>query len=224
MRDNCYRWFLLGARHVGDKLTEKLAASTWGPNGGFHRVEGFGVGRFEFAATHGVRIQQLIEGDVHTVVVPAVSSLEFCLFSVGELSFMRVDGDCDSLSVLIAGLETTYQDHLMCEPVRFGLNIPRSVAAGLDSFELTGLTVTDAAIAPGVVGTIHLRSSSAILERTIGTTGALSGRPILSTYHVLYRGVRGEASFSASGVARISETLAPRIAHLIENELPALAA
>jgi hypothetical protein len=218
-----FRWLKIGARERAEQLANKLRVVSLLDGAEFSSTEG-AMNRFRFVRSVGVTTRRIVNGEVVEDVIPSVQVYEFQIFTDDGNAYIRLEGELLDLITFAFALERCLGERLMCQPVTFGSKLQAILMKQMDSVELRAVTVSNAALAPGIVGTLELRSDSDIQSKTLAPVCGKGGIASRSTYQLLYRGVRGEASFAQSGIARVSNLLAARVIHTIEADLSSIAA
>lgn len=160
-----------------------------------------------------------LDGASYREAIVTATFLNAELLARGKRIFLRLTNAWRSVAPLMRALE---------DAAGFGFSVKvvtlkdSEVTRVLDEFEeanLVGLRAINVIAGPDLVGRMEFASRQGIDRNKIKVLRGVPHQIEHSSYNVLYRGVRGFVSFSASGAVKIGGALAPRILSVLEKEL-----
>lgn len=218
--DSTYRWYRL--RMTGNPITpadlrRKLLRSgtddAW-----FANSENFSNG-IRFFRKSNLSIEKYdSNGALSLHTVEAVSSTEILIAEGKTCTVLRVQSPGRSMRPLFAFLEKTFGYGFSVAPVTFDKE-PAQVFHEADVKRLVSLKVTDVALRPNCVARMEFVSREGLDLKSISFLQGISYRKDFTKYELVYNGLRGNLSFSVSGLIKVSGAASELIMGLLEQEV-----
>jgi len=121
--------------------------------------------------------------------------------------------------------EVTGRDHglgFTSKLLTFEKAKPTTVFESIQAFKLIGLKVVGAVVEEDLVARMEFASKQGMVVEKMKLLEGLRYKVDSATYELVYEGIRGQLAFSSSGTVKVSGQLAPRLVHLIEQDLAKL--
>lgn len=218
-----YRWYRIqfpsGAPDFSGVIAKHpLVANA---NQGFTRVEGsLGALIYRFLWRSKVIIAQFDDnGTPSYQEVATVNFTDFAIVSIEGVTFLRIENAGRSIRDLLNAIEALVGLGFTCKPVTFENSKPTTVFEKIETIKLIGLKVIGAVLDKDLVARMEFASKQGI---TLDKLTVLEGVPHKiesASYELIYEGVKGQLAFTSNGTVRVSGQLAPRLIHLVEQDL-----
>ncbi len=222
-----YRWYRIqlpsGASDFSGVIAKHpLVANA---NQGFMRVEGsLGAFIYRFLWRSKVVIAQFDDhGTPSYQEVATVNFTDFAIVSIEGVTFLRIENAGRSIRDLLNAIEALVGLGFTCKPVTFENSKPTTVFEKIETIKLIGLKVIGAVLGKDLVARMEFASKQGI---TLDKLTILEGVPHKiesASYELIYEGVKGLLAFTSNGTVRVSGQLAPRLIHLVEQDLSRIA-
>jgi hypothetical protein len=191
---------------------------------GFSHISGeFGTSKYRFLWRTKVLVTRFDdEGNPFYEEVASVSFTDFAIVSVDETTFLRIENPGRNIRELMNALESILGLGFTSKPLTFEKAKPTTVFESVDSTKLVGLKVVGAVIDDDLVARMEFASKRGMIVANMKLLNDLRYKVETSIFELIYEGVRGQLVFTSNGLVKISGQLAPRLVHLIEQDLPKL--
>jgi len=166
---------------------------------------------------HVIRLDE--EGAPVSEEFASVSFIDFGVIRSDSDTYLRLENPGHGSRSLFNALETIIGFGFTCEPIRFQLSKSVDIFEGVDVAKLTGLSVSGAVVHQDLVARLEFASKNGMDIEGIKLLRGLQYKVDLSSFEVVYRGLRGRIAMSSSGTVKISGPLAPRLVALVERYL-----
>ncbi|EEG06773.1 hypothetical protein [Pseudogulbenkiania ferrooxidans] len=221
-----YRWYRIQFPRSNVDLNGILASRPLTQNAsfGFLRVEGvIGSPKFRFLWRTKIVVTRLDdEGTPSYEEVASVSFTDFVIIVVGGVTFLRIENPGRNIRDLLNALESIVGFGFTSKPLTFDKVKPTSVFEHVEVTKLVGLKVIGAVIDEDLVARMEFASKQGMIVENMKLLDGLRYKVDCAVFELIYEGIRGQVTFASSGVVKISGQLAPRLVHLIEQDLPKL--
>lgn len=223
---NRYRWYRIQLPREVTDLAEIITARPLGPGDthGFSRTEGpTGARLNRFLWRTKVIVTQF--DDAGTPSYQEVASVNFTDFAIIESdgeTFLRIENPGRNIRELLNALESMVGLGFTSKLLTFEKAKPTTVFERIQAFKLIGLKVVGAVVEEDLVARMEFASKQGMVVEKMKLLEGLHHKVDSATYELLYEGVRGQLSFSSGGTVKVSGQLAPRLVHLIEQDLSRL--
>lgn len=190
-------------------------------NQGFTRVEGsLGAPIFRFLWRSKVVITQFDDSGAPSYQeVATVNFTDFAIVSIEGSTFLRIENPGRSIRDLLNAIEALVGLGFTCKPVTFENTKPTTVFEKIETIKLIGLKVIGVVLEEDLVARMEFASKQGI---TLDKLTILEGVPHKiesASYELIYEGVKGQLAFTSNGTVKVSGQLAPRLIHLVEQDL-----
>jgi len=152
--------------------------------------------------------------------VQTIDWLRLSIVDVNKMKFLRIENPIRNLRELMNAIESIVGLGFTCSPVTFEANRPNLFLERVESSRLVVFKIVGAMAGEDVVSRMEFVSKGGIDLHTLPISRKLRYKVDVSVFECAFRGSRGQVSISSSGVVKVSGALAPRLAYLIEKELP----
>ena len=159
------------------------------------------------------------DGEPHYQEVATVNYTDFAVLNVDGETFFRIENPGRSISDLLNTLESLVGLGFTCKPVTFAKKKPILVLESVDVAKLVGLKVIDAALSKDLLARIEFSSKEGINPEKLTVLDGVTHKTDSVSYELVYSGVKGTLHFSSTGMVKVGGQLAPRLVHLIEQDL-----
>ena len=221
-----YRWYRIqlpyNAASLGDLIVTRPLVS--GAPFGFARVEG-GIAspKFRFLWRTKVWVMRLDDEGVPSFEeMESVSFTDFSIVAVEAETFLRVENPGRNIRDLLNALESLVGLGFTAKPLTFDRFKPTTIFEQVEVTKLVGLKVVGAVIEEDLVARMEFASKQGMIVEKMKLLDGLRYKVDSAVFELVYEGVRGQAAFASNGVVKLSGPLAPRLVHLIEQDLPRL--
>lgn len=161
-------------------------------------------------------------GEPHYQEVATVNFTDFAVLKVDGELFLRVESPGRSIRDLLNTLESLVGLGFTCKPVTFSKKKPTSVFENVEVAKLIGLKVTDAVLGKDLLARMEFSSEEGINPEKLTVLDGVPHKTDSASYELIYGGARGILHFSSTGLVKVGGQLAPRLIHLIEQDLALL--
>lgn len=162
------------------------------------------------------------EGVPSREVVTTTYMSDFSISDVGRTTLLRFVNPARNMRTLLNAMERLVGRGFTCEPVLFEKHAPVSILERVDQVKLVGLKIVNVAVGKDLVARMEFASKNGMPEKDLGLIKGLPYRREQVVYELVYRGVRGQFSYTASGAVKVGGALTPRILSYIEKDIPRL--
>lgn len=193
-------------------------------NFGFTQIDGInGIPRFRFIwRTKVVATRFDEEGVPSYEEIASVNFTDFAIVSLDNVIFLRIENPGRNIRDLLNALESTVGLGFTSKSLTFEKVKPTTVFASVQVTKLVGLKIVGAVIDDDLVMRMEIASKQGMIVESIKLLDGLRYKVDSAIYEIIYEGVRGQLAFSSSGLIKVSGQLAPKLVHLIEQDLPKL--
>ncbi len=160
------------------------------------------------------------DGEPHYQEVSTVNFTDFAVLNMDGEMFFRIENPGRSIRDLLNTLESLVGLGFTCKPVTFAKNKPVSVLESVEVVKLVGLKVTDVVLGKDLLARMEFSSKEGINQESLIVLDGVPHKTDSASYELIYGGVKGILHFSSTGMVKVGGQLAPRLIHLIEQELP----
>lgn len=218
-----YRWYRVQLPRGNVDLARMVAKRplTQDVSFGFARVEGgIGAPRFRFFLRTKV-IVTLLDGDGNPSYeeVATLSVTDFAVVAVEGVTLLRIENPGRNIRDLLNALESLVGLGFTAKPLTFEKAKPTTVFERVEATKLIGLKVVGAVIDEDLVARMEFASKQGMIVESMKLLDGLQYRVDSAVFELIYEGVRGQVAISSSGVVKVSGQLAPKLLHLIEQDL-----
>lgn len=221
-----YRWYRVQFPHSDFDLPSIIAGKslTQDTSFGFSHIEGtIGASKFRFLWRTKVVVTLFDEEGVPSYEeVASVNFMDFAIVPVDGTTFLRVENPNRNIRDLLNALESLVGLGFTSKPLTFEKAKPTTVFKNVDVTKLVGLKVVGAVIDEDLVARMEFASKQGMIVENMKLLDDLRYKVASSVFELIYEGVRGQLVFASSGLVKVSGQLAPRLVHLIEQDLPKL--
>lgn len=223
---NRYRWYRIQLPRGVTDLAEIITAHPLGPGDiyGFSRTNGStGTQLHRFLWRTKVIVTLFDDaGSPSYQEVASVNFTDFGIIRIDGETFLRVENPGRNIRDLLNALESIVGLGFTSKLLTFDKAKLTTVFESIHAFKLISLRVIDAVIEEDLVARMEFSSKQGMVIEKVKLLEGVHHKVESATYEMVYEGIRGHLSFSSSGVVRVSGQLAPRLVHLIEQDLPKL--
>lgn len=159
------------------------------------------------------------DGEPRYQEVATVNFTDFAVLNVDGEMFFRIENPGRSIRDLLNSLESLVGLGFTCKPVTFEKKKPVSVLESVEVAKLVGLKVTDAVLGKDLLARMEFSSKEGINPEKLAALEGVPHKTDSASYELIYGGVKGVLHFSSTGVVKVGGQLAPRLIHLIEQDL-----
>ena len=222
---NRYRWYRIQLPRGVTDLAEIIAARPLGPSEtyGFSRTESStGARLHRFLWRTKVIVTQF--DDAGAPSYEEVASVNFTDFSIIEINgetFLRIENP-GNIRDLLNALESMVGLGFTSKVLTFEKAKPTTVFESIQAFKLIGLKVVGAVVEEDLVARMEFASKQGMVVEKMKLLDGLRHKVDSANYELVFEGIRGQLAFSSSGTVKVSGQLAPRLVHLIEQDLAKL--
>lgn len=223
---NRYRWYRIRLPRGATDLAVVIASRPFAPDNsfGFSRVDGpSGASLFRFLWRTKVFVTQF--DDSGTPTYQEVASVNFTDFAVIEVDghiFLRIENPGRNIRDLLNALESIVGLGFTSKLLTFEKARPTTVFESIETVKLIGLKVIGLVVDEDLVARMEFASKQGMIVEKMKLLEGLHHKVDSATYELVYEGIRGQLAFSSSGTVKISGQLAPKLVHLIEQDLTRL--
>lgn len=220
---NRYRWYRIQLPNGNTDLSSIIAAHPLVAevNSGFMTIDGSsGVSTYRFLLRSKVVITLLDNNGIPAYQeVATVNITDFSVLSVNGLTFLRVENPGRSIRELLNAIEALVGLGFMCKPVTFEHARPTLVFAQIQSIKMITLKVVGAVLDDDLLARMEFSSKKGITVDKLNILDGVHHKIESASYELIYEGVKGQLAFASNGTVKVSGQLAPKLLHLIEQDL-----
>lgn len=154
--------------------------------------------------------------------IESVNFMDFSIRIVDSKTYLRLENPGRNIKEFFNSLETIIGLGFSITPIAFYNVKPDTIFDELNVNTLVGLKIVDAVIEKDLLAKMDFVSKQGINLKKIDLLKDLEYRIDSASYELIYEGIKGQVTFSSSGLVKISGKLAPKLIPLIENKLPRL--
>lgn len=218
-----YRWYRIQLPHGTPELSSVIEKHSLGPesNQGFTRVNGsLGLPIHRFLWRSKVVVTQFdYSGIPFYQEVATINFTDFAILNVDGQSFLRIENPGRNIRDLLNSVESLVGLGFTCKPVTFEKKKPTTVFESIEVIKLIGLKVVGAVLDKDLVARMEFASKQGITPEKLTVLNGVPHKTDSASYELIYGGIKGQLSFNSNGTVRVSGQLAPRLVHLIEQDL-----
>lgn len=223
---NRYRWYRIQLPRGVTDLAGIIATRPLGPDDsyGFSRTEsssGTYLHRFLWR-TKFIVTQFDDTGAPSYQEVASVNFTDFAIIEIDGETFLRIENPGRSIRDLLNALESIVGLGFTSKLLTFEKAKPTTVFESIQAFKLVGLKVVGAVVEEDLVARMEFASKQGMVVEKMKLLEGIRHKVDSATYELVYEGIRGQLAFSSSGTVKVSGQLAPRLVHLIEQDLAKL--
>ncbi len=223
---NRYRWYRIQLPQGVTDLAEIITAHPLGLGDtyGFSRTDSStGTQLHRFLWRTKVIVTQLDDAGAPSYQeVASVNFTDFAIIEIDGETFLRIENPGRNIRDLLNALESIVGLGFTSKLLMFEKAKPTTVFESIQTFKLIGLKVVGAVVAEDLVARMEFASKQGMVVEKMKLLEGILHKVESATYELVYEGIRGQLAFSSSGVVKVSGQLAPRLVHLIEQDLPKL--
>lgn len=223
---NRYRWYRIQLPRGVTDLAEIITARPLGPGAtyGFSRTEGStGTQLHRFLWRTKVIVTQFDDAGVPSYQeVASVNFTDFAIIEIDGETFLRIENPGRNIRDLLNALESMVGLGFTSKLLTFEKAKPTTVFESIQAFKLVGLKIVGAVVEEDLVARMEFASKQGMVVEKMKLLEGLRHKVDSATYELVYEGIRGQLAFSSSGAVKVSGQLAPRLVHLIEQDLAKL--
>lgn len=221
-----YRWYRIQMPRGGYDLSSIITGKplTQDASFGFSHIEGtIGTPKFRFLWRTKIVVTLFDdEGTPSYEEVASVNFTDFAIVLVDGTTFLRIENPSRNIRDLLNALESLAGLGFTSKPLTFDKARPTTVFESIEVTKLVGLKVVGAVIDEDLVARMEFASKQGMNVDNMKLLDGLRYKVESSVFELIYEGIRGQLVFASSGLVKVSGQLAPRLVHLIEQDLPKL--
>jgi hypothetical protein len=221
-----YRWYRIQFPRNDYDLSSIIASKPLSQNAsfGFSHIEGtIGAPKFKFLWRTKVVVTRFDDEGVPSYEeVTSVNFTDFAIVPVDGSTFLRIENPSRNIRDLLNALESLAGLGFTSKPLTFDKTKPTTVFESVDVTKLVGFKVAGAVIDEDLVARMEFASKQGMIVENMKLLNGLCYKVESSVFELIYEGVRGHLVFASNGLVKVSGQLAPRLVHLIEQDLPKL--
>lgn len=221
-----YRWYRVQLPDASLDLTRVMATKplTADASFGFLRMESDGeTPKYRFFWRTTIVVTRLDDdGNPAYEKIASVNFTDLAIIVIDGSIFLRIENPGRNLRDLMNALESLVGLGFTSKPLTFEQAKPTTVFENVDTAKLVGLKVVGAVVDEDLVARVEFASKQGMTVENMKLLDGLRYKVDSAIYELMFEGVRGQLAFAASGVAKVSGQLAPRLVYLIERDLPKL--
>lgn len=221
-----FRWYRIQLPREAASLPSVIDSRPLTPDAsfGFSRVEGtIGTTVYRFLWRTTIVVTQFDDSGAPSFQeVASVNFTDFAVLPVAGDTFLRIENPGRNIRDLLNALESLVGLGFTSRPITFEKARPTTVLESVEATKLVGLKVVGAVVDEDLVARIEFASKQGMLVEKMKLLDSLRYKQESASYELLFEGIRGQLTFSSSGLVKVSGQLAPQLVHLIELDLPKL--
>jgi len=218
-----YRWYKIQLPHGNVILPDLVTKRIFTPDTsfGFVQVEsGIDTPRFRFLWRTMVVVTRIDDDGIPSYEqVASLSFTEFAVVTIDNLTFLRIENPGRNIRDLLNALESIIGLGFSAKPITFDKSKPTTVFQCVEITKLIGLKVVGAVIDEDLVARMEFASKQGMIVENMKLLDGLKYKVDSAVFELIYEGVRGQVAFASSGMVKVSGQLAPKLLHLIEQDL-----
>lgn len=219
-----YRWYRIQFPRGGFDLSSLVATKPFRQDAsfGFSHIEGtIDASKFRFLWRTKVVVTRFDNGSVPSYEeVASISFTDFAIIPIDGMTFLRIENPGRNVRDLLNALESLVGFGFTTKPLTFDKTKPTTVLESADAIKLVGFKVAGAVLNEDLVARMEFASKHGLVVENMKLLDGLRYSVDSTVFELIYEGVRGQLAFSSSGLVKVSGQLAPKLIHLIEQDLP----
>lgn len=223
---NRYRWYRVQLPKACPSLEEIVSKHPLVEDSafGFMRLEsGIDAPTFRFFWRTKVVVTRLdVEGSPIYEEFSSVSFTDVGFVRIQNEIFLRILNPGRNIRDLLNALESLVGLGFTCVPVTFEKARPSTLFYSIEVLKLVGAKIVGAVIEEDLVARIDLVSKQGMELDKLSLLDGLHYKVDSAVYDLVYEGIRGQVAIASSGIVKLSGQLAPKLLHLLEQDLPEL--
>lgn len=221
---NRYRWFTLRLpRSVRSFAKDLQKCAPFNESGfGFIEKDKAAADRFsfKFLKHNSIAIPVLTnDGKLIYQSIKSIESVDFELFQKNSNIWLKIEDPPRSSRDFFNALESVSGFGFSAHPFIFSTENQRETLRVFDDYRLVGLKGIGNSIAKKFVTRIDIASKEGIDPENIDLISGLDFKTDQITYEISYKMLRGQVTFSASGLVRIAGAVSPFLVNCLESSL-----
>lgn len=220
---NRYRWYRIQLPSGILSLSDIVTNNPLIPDGnqGFLKIDGpLGTPIYRFLWRSKIVITQFDDnGATSYQEVATVSFTDFGIIQIDGLTILRIENPGRSIRELLNTIESLVGLGFTCKPLTFENTKPTKVFEQIESIKLIGLKVMGAVLDEDLVARMEFASKKGITFEKLKILQDIPHKIESASYELIYEGIKGQLSFASNGTVKISGQLAPKLLHLVEQDL-----
>lgn len=162
------------------------------------------------------------EGTPFYEEVASVNFTDFSIVLVEGMTFLRIENPGRNIRELMNALESILGLGFTSKALTFEKTRPTTVFEHVDSIKLVGLKIVGAVVDQDLVAKMEFVSKQGMTIKNMRLLDDLRYKIDTQSYEVIHEGVNGQVVLALNGLMKISGQLAPKLLHLIEQDLSKL--
>lgn len=220
---NRYRWYRIQLPSGVTDLGEIISAHPFDPNVnyGFLTIHGLAkTSTYRFLIRSKVAITLLDSSGIPSCQeIDSVNVTDFSVLNLDSALFLRVENPGRNIRDLLNAIEGLVGLGFVCKPVTFEHARPSRVFEHITSVKMIALKVTGAVFDVDLVARMDFSSKQGITLDKLHILDGVHHKIESASYELIYEGVKGQLAFASNGAVKVSGQLAPKLLHLIEQDL-----
>ncbi len=223
---NRYRWYRIQVPNHTASLASIFTSHPLGTqtNFGFALIEGsLGGAMYRFLWRTKVVVTLIDDSGITSYQeVGSVDFTDFAIIVIEGETFFRIENPGRNIRDLLNALETLLGLGFTCKVLTFDKVMPTTIFEYIENVKLIGFKVVDAVITNDLLARMEFTSKQGMIKENLKQLEGVQYKFESATYELAYEGVRGQMTISSSGSVKIWGGLAPKLVHLIEQDLAKL--
>ena len=218
------KWFTVGYAKTIGALVKVLDGASFNIEQGF----GFAFAErrppsrycFEYLKQSTLQVPYLlVDGSVAFQEVKTVARLTFEIFDQNGKIWIKVDEPPRSIRDFLNSLEKVVGFGFSIQPYQFSLAEQHLALEKFDSVRLVGFRGVGSSALLRLVARIDVASKEGFDAHQLPLVDGLDFKTEQTTYEVTHKMLRGQVTFTGSGLVRIAGALAPLVTEKLESSL-----
>nr|WP_320166596.1 hypothetical protein [uncultured Methylophaga sp.] len=182
-------------------------------------MDEYGESVFRFIYQTTIQITSIdSEGYQVTENINSVRYTDFSIFKVLNYSFLRIENPGKNLRELLNSIESTIGFGFMANPIYMEKALTPRMFSEFDKFKLVGLKISGA-INNDLVTRMEFASKEGIDIDKIRSLEGVNYKISAANYELYQEGLKGNLSYTSSGLVKIGGQLSSKILALFEQDL-----
>lgn len=221
---NRYRWFTLKLPrplHSFARDLEKCAPFN-GSGFGFITTSDNNADRllFRFLKQNIIKIPALASnGELIYQSIKSIESLEFEIFEKNSSIWLKIEDPPRSIREFFNGLEHVAGFGFAAQSFIFSVEDQEKTLLAFDESRLIGFKGVGTSITKKFITRIDVASKEGIDPKKLDLLSGLDFKTDQTTYEVSYRMLRGQVTFTATGLVRMAGSVSPFLVNSLESVL-----
>lgn len=157
------------------------------------------------------------EGLPYIEEIDGVDFVDFAVIRSYTTNYLRLENPGHGAKHLFNALEIILGMGFTCEIIKLQSSDPSEIFEGVESAKLTGFSVSGAVADQDLIARLEFSSKKGMDIRKIRWLKGLQYKTDFSAFEIIYRGLRGQISFSSSGSVKVSGPLSPRLIEQVDK-------